>query len=139
MDAAVLVKLLEALGPGGLVAVLVLPSSLWSVLVLVLWYASARKTDRLLVEYRADTQETLKQYRADTQEILKQYREHHLEVQRMYENNAELVRVQQRQTAAMESLIVKNIEGLTKMTDMVGTNQFCPYVRLEKAAHGPQS
>ncbi|MEN6439439.1 MAG: hypothetical protein ABFD97_12770 [Syntrophobacter sp.] len=94
-------------------------------LVLILWYLSDR-----------NHQKTLKQYREDVIEHRRLYDEGLREVRRMYENNVELVKGYAKIADGFQDLVVLNTQTLTKLCDSVNSNQYCPQVRLKKAAAG---
>jgi len=53
-------------------------------------------------------------------------------VKRMYENNVKLVEGYARLADDQQSMVIKNIEVLTKLADKIDQNQYCPMVRVEK-------
>ncbi len=83
-------------------------------LLLVLWYFDQRKTDKILVSYRQDMEEQ----------------------REMYENNARLCESYMDVTKDLRDIVIMNTQGYQRMNDTITTNQYCPYVRLKKAAPG---
>lgn len=85
-------------------------------LVLVIWYFSDKSHER----------------------TLKQYREDMIEQRQMYRDNVELVKAYREIACSLRDLIVLNTQTMTRLCDKVDGNQFCPQVRLKKAAEGRQ-
>ncbi len=97
-------------------------------LVLVIWYFNDRRYARILEETKQQTAEILRQYRDDFQNM-----------KQMYENNAELVRNYNTLADKLHSTVLLVASNMQRIEDAVKTNQFCPYVRLEKQAKGVQA
>lgn len=57
-------------------------------------------------------------------------------VVRMYENNVKLVEDYEALSKDLKEIIIMNTQAVTKLNDGIEQNQFCPMVRLEKAAKG---
>ncbi|MCE5335241.1 MAG: hypothetical protein LLG06_11720 [Desulfobacteraceae bacterium] len=96
-------------------------------LVLILWYLSDKSHERTLAQYREDTTQQRKTY----EDGLKEVRE-------MYEHNVLLVKDYQSLSRDLKDIIVMNTQTLTRLSDDINRNQFCPEVRLKKEAQGVQ-
>lgn len=96
--------------------------------ILLLWYYSERSSARLLRNYRDDVQATLRQYA-----------EHMQEIRRMYENNAELVRAYEQVAKDLRNTVTLNTSIMQELVDNIRSNQYCPMIRIEKRAPGPQT
>ncbi len=97
-------------------------------LILILWYLNDRRYAKLMDEYQKKTAEVLRQYRDDFHAV-----------KQMYENNVELVKGYSSLSEALHDTLLLTASKLQGVEDAVKTNQFCPYVRLEKQSKGPQS
>lgn len=114
-------KILEVLGPEGLFALVLAPGTLFSLVVLILYYVGERRSTRALEAYRADMADALKQYAA-----------HQAETRQMYENNAELVRNWNRIADALQTVVVTNTEAMTRVVGAVDSNKFCPLLHKDQ-------
>jgi Na+-transporting methylmalonyl-CoA/oxaloacetate decarboxylase gamma subunit len=121
-----LTRVLIEMGPGGIVALVLVPGLGMVMMVLVLWYLQWRQMSRLH-----------EQYRQDMQVALEQYKKHQQELGDMYMNNVKLVEEQQKVVNALQTTVVRNTEAFASLREAILTNQYCPYVRLEKEAKGP--
>ncbi len=72
------------------------------------------------------------QYRKETSDILKQHEDYMAEIRRMYESNVRLVEGYEGLASDLKDLIVMNTQQLTRLTDDITQNQYCPAVRVEK-------
>lgn len=95
-------------------------------LVLVLWFLTDRSKERLIQQYREDTQAAL--------ELQKQ---HMAEIRRMYESNVRLVEAYESVAKDLRDVVIVNTQIMQEVRDDVRNNQYCPHVRLEKRAGGP--
>lgn len=121
-------NVIVAMGPGGVLAVVLIPGVGVAVVVLVLWYLNSRSTGKLMADYRNDTMA-----------ILKQYGEAQTELRQMYENNVELVKDTFKLADAFQTTVVRNTEAITQLNASVESNQYCPLNRIEKRAEGPRT
>lgn len=96
-------------------------------LVLVIWYFNDRRYARLMEEAKQQTATILRQYRDDFHAV-----------KQMYENNVELVRNYNSLADKLHNTVLFAASNMQSMEDAIKTNQFCPYVRLEKQAKGVQ-
>jgi hypothetical protein len=103
----VLLKILSGFGPYGLV-------------LFIYWYDNRR------------IQQILDQQRRDTADF-----------KQMYENNVKLVEAYQdiagrilKMADDFSDVVIMNTQAITRITDAVTTNQFCPQVRFVKLASG---
>jgi hypothetical protein len=71
-------------------------------------------------------------YRVDMQTVLKSYGDHVSELSAYYEKNVELVKSWQNIAEGFRDTVVLNTQMLTKVCDLVETNQYCPGVRVGK-------
>lgn len=85
-------------------------------MVFIIWYAGERRNEKVLAAYREDTQA----------------------VAQMYKDNVELVKSYEVLSEGLHDLLVLTTRTTQQMLDAVTTNQYCPYVRLQKQAKGPQ-
>lgn len=66
------------------------------------------------------------------------YRKRHDEVVEMYKSNVRLVEAYADATTGLRQVVTMNTEAMTKLCDQVTNNQYCPMVRIDKKARGPQ-
>lgn len=99
-----------------------------TVIVLVAWIKDNRKQAT-----------TLSAYRSDMDKALKSYGEHIAQLAEYYEHNVELVKSWQQIAEGFRDTVVLNTQTLTEVCQLIKTNQYCPHVRINKAARGPQS
>jgi len=85
-------------------------------LVLIMWYFSEKSHERTLAQYRDDM----------------------LEQRQMYKDNVELVKSYQKIDESYQDVIIMNANASTKLSADIRSNQYCPMIRLNKAARGPQ-
>jgi hypothetical protein len=116
MDAFSSIKLLESGIQFGL-----------SGLVLVLWFLTDRSKAKLMQQYHEDMTKVLARYENDMKEI-----------RHMYESNVKLVHAYDSVAKDLKDVVIINTQAMTKLTDDIRSNQFCPKVRLEKRAKGSQ-
>jgi hypothetical protein len=116
-------KILAAIGPTNLVILMMLPGGLMLVVVVAILIPHIKLIHR---------------YREDMQRALAQAEDHQQELRRMYENNVVLVEQAQRTADSLQTTIVKSTAAMSELAVLIRTNQYCPYVRLEKQAKGPQ-
>jgi hypothetical protein len=96
-------------------------------IVFVIWWFNSRQTDKLMRQYREDTRQI-----ADTAAAsLSQMRE-------LYERNADLVRRYIDLSGDLKEVVIMNTQAWQRCHDAINGNQFCPNVRLKKAAIGDQ-
>lgn len=105
-----------------------------TVIVLVTWIKDGRRR----AEAKKEQAVLLEAYRADTQEVLKSYGDHVNQLAAYYERNVELVKSWQQIAEGFRDTVVLNTTTITKLCDSIETNQYCPHVRINKHAHGPQ-
>lgn len=102
-----LAEVLKAYGPFGI--------------VVVIWYFDMRFL-----------RTTIEKNRESIQHTLKQHADYMGEIRRMYENNVKLVEGYQSVACDLKDLIVMNTTALTRLTDNIRQNQFCPLSRVDK-------
>ena len=129
-----LLKVLAAVGPTNLMLLIALPGGLALILSVVFLWLYMRRTDRLML--RSD--QLAESYRSDMDAAMRQAASHQAELRQMYENNVELVRQAQRTADSLQTTIVTSTTTMAELATLVRTNQYCPKVRLEKDARGPQ-
>ena len=56
----------------------------------------------------------------------------------MYEKNVNLVEDYAALAKDLHDVVIMNTQAMTRLVDSIKTNQYCPAVRLEKKAGGPQ-
>ena len=96
-------------------------------LVLVLWWLSDRAQQKMSRDYRDDMQEALAEHG-----------KHMEEIRRMYESNVRLVQAYDSVAKDLKDTVIINTQVMTRLTDDIRNNQYCPRVRLEKRAKGKQ-
>ncbi len=94
-------------------------------IIFVVWYFSERSRDK-----------TMAAYREDTLRMAKTYEDGLAEVRQMYKNNVLLVEGYARLASEQKDVIIMATAEVQKLSDKVDQNQFCPMVRLKKAASG---
>ncbi len=95
--------------------------------VLIMWWLSDRQHQRTLQHYREDMMK--QQHDAETRLSA---------VRQMYVDNVELVKITQGLASDNREVLLMVCSGMQAMKDSINTNQFCPNVRLKKAAEGQQ-
>ncbi len=101
------IKLIELLGPLGLIA--------------VVWYMDTRNFQRMLEDNRKETAKILTAYREDVDSI-----------KEMYRNNVKLVEGYESMCKDLHDLVVLNVDKLFTMNEKINQNEFCPLQRLRK-------
>lgn len=75
-------------------------------------------------------------YRADTAKILGEAGKYQGETRAMYEANVKLVESYERLASDLHNLVVASTAAITRQTDAIMSNQYCPQVRLKKISMG---
>lgn len=94
-------------------------------IIFVVWYFSEKSHEK-----------TLQCYREDTLRQQKVFQDGLAEVRRMYEESVELVKAYADLASDQKDVLIMNAQGMTKLSDQIDRNQFCPMVRLKKQASG---
>jgi hypothetical protein len=92
-----------------------------TIIVLWTWTKDRHKQESLLGTYKGDMDK-----------VLTSYGEHVRKLADYYERNVELVKSWQKIAEGFQSTVVLNTQTLTKVCDLVESNQFCPHVRINK-------
>lgn len=103
----VLGQILQAYGPFGI--------------IVVVWYFDIR-------EMRKQN----KQYVKDMSDVMNKHEKYMDEIRVMYKNNVKLVEGYEALAGDLKEIIVMNTEIITKQTEAIRQNQFCPSQRVEK-------
>lgn len=74
--------------------------------------------------------------RRDIRAILDQYRNDMAETRQMYKNNVHLVEGYEGLAKDLKDVVIMNTQAFTRAADDIEKNQYCPMVRLHKAAPG---
>lgn len=64
------------------------------------------------------------------------YRRRYEEVVRMYESNVTLVTAYDKLSCDLKDVIILNTQNYANLAGKIDANQYCPAVRLQKAAQG---
>jgi hypothetical protein len=64
--------------------------------------------------------------------VLDSYKDDMAEIRRMYEDNIKLVKGYESLSGDLKDLIVLNTQCLTRLSDEIRQNQYCPMVRVQK-------
>lgn len=96
-------------------------------LVLVLWFLTDRSKEKML-----------RQYREDTQAALEKHEEHMQEIRRMYESNARLVKAYDDVSKDLHDVVIINTQTMQMLCEEIKTNQYCPAVRINEKKKGKQ-
>ncbi len=115
---ATLANLLKAYGPFGL--------------LVVIWYFDTKAMRKLNSQYREDTQKIL----ADHKQYMNEQKEYMKKIQRNYESNVKLVRFYEGLAGQLKDVVTLNTQAMTRISDDVNRNQYCPLVRVEKKQVG---
>jgi hypothetical protein len=115
---AALITVINALGPWGLLALVLGTNLAVPLVVLVFWFVNAKRQDKLVEGYRADMNHALKEYGAALGTVSK-----------YYEDNVELVRDFQKIADGFQSVVVLNTQAMQRLVDRVDNNLWCPVLR----------
>jgi len=107
-------------------------------LILLLWWANDRARAKDLKEWREDQAQNIKEWRDDVTKILAAYHEDATEARRFYDHNVKLVENYESIARDLHNTVVLNTQVITEVCEAVNTNQYCPLIRLDKLAKGPQ-
>lgn len=126
---AAIAKIVQALGPGGIIA-LVLAWPLLMVLVvtaILVW--SNVKLGRLLDAYRTDLGNQFEAFKAQTREAMDSHAEALRRVSNYYDDNVKLVQSWERIADGMQDVVVSNTRAMERLSTLVENNMFCPEAR----------
>jgi len=90
-------------------------------LVLVLWYLGTNSLRKIQDEHKKEIQSVLNRYRDDMQEM-----------RHMYESNVSLVNDYHSIASDLKDVVIYNTQVMTKMSEQIRQNEFCPMQRVEK-------
>lgn len=107
VNVAGLIGVFTAFGPVGLIA--------------LIWYCDMKTVRKMHAEHKDDITKILASYKDDM-----------AETRRMYENNVELVRQYASVANDLTDLVVLNTQAMTRVSDDIKQNQFCPMLRVQK-------
>lgn len=96
-------------------------------IIFVIWWFSSKDQEKIIRQYRDDTkrmQETAASALA--------------EMRKLYDNNVDLVRRYIDLSGDLKEVVIMNTQAWQRCHDAINGNQFCPNVRLKKAAIGDQ-
>lgn len=79
-------------------------------LVIVLWWVDSKKVYKILNRYEADV----------------------MEARRMYESNVKLVKTYENLASDLKDVVVLNTQAMTRLSDEIRQNEFCPMQRVNK-------
>ncbi len=100
--------------------------------VTIIVLLNSHKQEKAQQLYREDMAKAMEVYRADMHSAQTAHGEHVRLISSYYERNVELVKSWQTIAEGFRDTVVLNTQQLTKVCDMVETNQYCPNVRVGK-------
>lgn len=89
--------------------------------VVLIWYLDSKAIRK-----------TQQQYKDDMLKVLRQYKDDMADARRRYENNVKLVEAYQDVARDLKDLIIMSTQHLTRLSDQISQNQYCPMQRIEK-------
>ena len=107
INLAGLVEICRTFGPVGLIA--------------LIWYCDMRAIRKIHADHKEDVGKILTAYKDDM-----------TETRRMYEDNVRLVEQYESVAKDLKDLVVLNTQAVTRLSDDVNQNQYCPMQRVEK-------
>ena len=90
-------------------------------LIIVLWYFDHRIIRKIVDQHKRDMQKVLDRYKDDM-----------VAMRHMYESNVSLVKDYHSIAADLKDIVILNIQKLTKVSDEIRQNEFCPRQRVRK-------
>ncbi len=90
-------------------------------LILVLWYLSYNYTRKTQDEHKKNIYEILDRYRDDMQEM-----------RNMYKSNVSLVQDYHSIASDLKDVVIYNTQVMTKISEEIRQNEFCPAQRIDK-------
>lgn len=146
-----LAKIVNSLGVGGVLALLLLWPVLFTAAVLAIMVWANLKLSRLLDTYRSDMASQVIAYREDmgtqiavfradmaqqteahrvrVDAILREYGRSQEEVSQYYKNNVELLKTTQGLADDLQDVVLLNTRTCEAMSEKIKNNQFCPVAR----------
>jgi len=110
---------------------------------LAIWYFETRFNRKIVNQNHEITAKLIAKYREDTMKILSDHKqfmvdqkEYMKEIQRNYESNVKLVRFYEVLATQLKDVVTLNTQAMTRISDDVNRNQYCPMVRVEKKQIG---
>jgi len=79
-------------------------------IIFIIWYLGEKSHERTLAQYQKDMQEA----------------------RRMYEDNLKLAKDYSRLARDLKTVLVANTRALTRLSDDVNKNQYCPFMRMDR-------
>ncbi len=113
-----LIKILELLGPWGVLGFIFATNMAIPLVILILWYVNARRYDVLVRKYQDDMDKSLERY-GEALNRVTQY----------YNDNVELVQDWKKLADDLHSTVVLNTRTMQSLCDRIDHNHFCPQVR----------
>jgi len=90
-------------------------------LVIVLWYLGSNSNRKIQDEHKKEMEQVLNRYRDDMQEM-----------RHMYENNVSLVKDYHSIASDLKDVVIYNTQVMTKISEEIRQNEFCPMQRIDK-------
>lgn len=125
---SIIAKIIDALGVGGIIAVLLL-SHVNNRRLSEMVKAYRDDHDKRFDDYQDKSDERFEAFRKLVDSILKEHSSMFREVVQFYKDNVELVKVTQKLADEHVDVISLNTRMLQKMVDRIDSNQFCPAVK----------
>ncbi|MFW5490417.1 MAG: hypothetical protein ACNI3A_18670 [Desulfovibrio sp.] len=125
-------KIVEALGPGGVIALALAGPVVVVVAVLILAHLNNKRMARSFDEYRIDADRRFEAYRDQTSETLESYGAVQRETAQYYRDNVELVRSVESLARGFQDVVVTNTRTLERLCNDVEHHVFCPVARESK-------
>ncbi len=110
---------LQQLGPGGIILVVLSGPAVVLLAVLGIDYLRGHQVAKMVEDMRSESRKTLDRYRQDTQDLLRELGENHAQVIRFYENNVELVKGYDRLSKDHMALIAGATKALERLTAII--------------------
>lgn len=94
-------------------------------LIVIFWYVDQRRIANIMARQQENLDRVLEQYRNDTAKVVE-----------MYKANVRLVEKYERMADDLSSVVHLNTQVMTRLTEQIGHNMYCPLVREKGPGRG---
>ena len=131
-----LAKIVNSLGVGGVLALLLVWPVLFTTAVLGIMIWVNVKLSGLLDTYRTDMAKQIEEHRVRVDGILQKHGEGLNTVTQYYNNNVELLKITQKMADDLQDVVLMNAKNCEAMSEKIRNNHFCPAVRRNSGGEG---